>query len=113
MRRSLTRNLSLSKPQKKLLSLVVIATVSLYMLFSFIFSDLGLIKYRYMKREYNRVRTDITRLQEENKNLREEVGSLKTDPDYIEALAREKLGLVKEGEIIYRFQEKEKEKVDE
>ena len=33
---------------------------------------------------------------------------LKTDPDYIEAYAREMLGLVKEGEIIYRFEEKNK-----
>ena len=48
---------------------------------------------------------DIRRLQEENIQIREEVKSLKTDPDYIEAYAREKLGLAKEGEIIYRFEE--------
>ena len=36
---------------------------------------------------------DIRRLREENIQIREEVKSLKTDPDYIEAYAREKLGL--------------------
>ena len=80
---------------------------SVYLLVSFLFYDIGFIKYLKMRGEYNRITSDITRLQEGNKSLREEVKSLKTDPDYIEAYAREKLGLVKEGEIIYRFEEKD------
>ncbi len=77
----------------------------MYLLVSFLFYDIGFLKYLNMRSEYNRISADIRRLKEENKNIREEVKSLKTDPDYIEAYAREKLGLVKEGEIIYRFQD--------
>jgi len=79
--------------------------VSVYLLISFLFYDIGFIKYMKMRGEYNRISEDIKRLQEGNKDLREEVKLLKTDPDYIEAYAREKLGLVKEGEIIYRFED--------
>ena len=73
-------------------------------------SDLGIIKYISMKGEYNRIRDDVSRLDAENKKLMEEVEGLKTDPDSIEALARENLGLAKEGEIIYKFQGEDKDK---
>lgn len=99
-----------TREHKKMISVILTAAISSYFLFSLVFSDLGLIKYVSMKREYNRIRSDISRLERENKGLKEEVGALKTDPDYIEALAREKLGLAREGEIIYKFMEKDKEK---
>ena len=86
----------------------VTGIVSVYLLISFLFYDIGFIKYLKMRGEYNRITEDITRLQEGNKEIRKEVKLLKTDPDYIEAYAREMLGLVKEGEIIYRFEEKNK-----
>ena len=107
--RSFTGNLNLSKKHKKWMFFAVTGIVSVYLLISFLFYDIGFIKYIKMRGEHNRISEDIKRLQEGNKSLREEVKSLKTDPDYIEAYAREKLGLVKEGEIIYRFEEKDGE----
>ena len=86
---------------------VIIAS---YLLLSFILSELGVIKYITMKGEYNRIQSDVSRLDTENKKLMEEVNALKTDPDSIEALARENLGLAKEGEIIYRFQRETKDR---
>lgn len=106
--RKFTGNLNLSKKQKKWMFFAITGIASVYLLVSFLFYDIGFIKYLKMRGEYNRITSDITRLQEENKNIRKEVKLLKTDPDYIEAYAREMLGLVKEGEIIYRFEEKNK-----
>ena len=106
--RNFTGNLNLSKKQKRWMFFAITGIVSVYLLISFLFYDIGFIKYLKMRGEYNRITSDITRLQEENKNIRKEVKLLKTDPDYIEAYAREMLGLVKEGEIIYRFEEKNK-----
>lgn len=106
--RKFAGNLNLSKKHKKWMFFAITGIVSVYLLISFLFYDIGFIKYMKMRGEYNRISEDINRLQEGNKNLREEVKLLKTDPDYIEAYAREKLGLVKEGEIIYRFEEKDK-----
>lgn len=95
---------------KKILLTVGTVIISSYLLLSFILSDLGVIKYFTMKREFNRIQNDVSRLDAENKKLMEEVEGLKTDPDSIEALARQNLGLAKEGEIIYKFQGGDKDK---
>lgn len=47
--------------------------------------------------ESNNYTVEYNRLKEENKELQDEVELSKTDK-YIEKLAREKLGLIKEGE---------------
>lgn len=109
--RNFTGNLNLSKKQKRWMFFAITGIVSVYLLISFLFYDIGFIKYLKMRGEYNRITSDITRLQEGNKNIRKEVKLLKTDPDYIEAYAREMLGLVKEGEIIYRFEDEDKSNI--
>ncbi|NLE65038.1 MAG: septum formation initiator family protein [Elusimicrobia bacterium] len=44
----------------------------------------------------------IRELQKENAALREEQRRLNEDPDYFERVAREKMGLIKDGEMIYK-----------
>jgi len=95
------------KQHKKMFYMAGVGIVSSYLLLSLVFSDLGLFKYFSMKGEYKRIKKDISRLKTENEGLRGEVESLKKDPDYIEALARKRLGLVKDGELIYKFPDKE------
>ena len=95
------------KEHKKMFYMAGVGIVSSYLLLSLIFSDRGLFKYFSMKGEYKRINKDISRLKTENEGLRGEVESLKKDPDYIEALARKRLGLVKDGELIYKFPDKE------
>jgi len=48
------------------------------------------------------VKEDIHKLEEENQRLKDIVKNL-TNPFYIEKQAREKLGLAKKGEIIYKI----------
>ena len=105
-----TRVSGFIRRHKKILLSVGAVIIASYLLLSFILSELGVIKYITMKGEYNRIQSDVSRLDTENKKLMEEVNALKTDPDSIEALARENLGLAKEGEIIYRFQRETKDK---
>ena len=92
------------RQHKRFLSISGYVIAALYLLFSLVFSDLGLFKYFSMKSEHDHIKNEITKLDIENKSLREEVTKLKTDPDYIESIARDKLGLVKDGEKIYKFQ---------
>ena len=103
-----TRVSGFIRRHKKILLSVGAVIIASYLLLSFILSELGVVKYITMKREYNRIQNDVFRLDTENKKLMEEVDALKTEPDSIEALARENLGLAKEGEIIYRFQRETK-----
>ena len=42
-------------------------------------------------------------LQRENEALRERIYRIRNDDRYLEKIAREELGLVRPGEIVYRF----------
>lgn len=50
--------------------------------------------------EYAQQIADLTR---KNKDLKEEKRLLINDPEYFEKVARERMGLVKENEVIYKF----------
>lgn len=44
----------------------------------------------------------IKLLEEQNKGLEEEIKKMRTNPDYVEEKAREKLGIIKKGEVVYK-----------
>jgi len=70
----------------------------------FLFSD-KYAKTLQLKEDIKRLESDIKELKLKNKNLLEEVESLKTDK-YIEKIAREELGLTKPDEILIKGIEK-------
>lgn len=75
----------------------------------FVFSRHGYLRRHELARESERLQFELQELRAENVRLREELSRL-DDPEAIEKLAREKLGLVKEGEKVYRFVEKDKKR---
>jgi cell division protein FtsB len=77
----------------------------LYFVLSSIFGDMGLMSHHRMKKTYQSLEKEVDHIGKENERLRKEVEALKTDPQYIEKLARERLDLSKEGEIIYQYEE--------
>jgi cell division protein FtsB len=95
-----TRN---SLNRKALIAAAVL--VVLYLLASFIFGEMGLIKYYRMQAQYNSLTQEIATLKQDNARLLRDVHALKTDPDYLEILARDKLGLARQGEIVYYYGE--------
>jgi cell division protein FtsB len=58
--------------------------------------------YQFRKQR-DQIKSDILQLSEENKLLRQDIQKLRTDPECVSRIAREELGLVKPGEIIYRY----------
>ena len=64
----------------------------------------GLVRLYQMHRTRAALHEEIEQLTSANAILAEEVRALRTDPGRIEAIAREELGLVKPGEIVYAFQ---------
>ena len=46
---------------------------------------------------------EVARLRAENDSLRALVDSLENDPAMLERLARERFGLIRDGEVLYRF----------
>lgn len=65
----------------------------------FIPGHFELKRLREENREYQR-RTQL--LEEHNVELEEELSKMQEDPEFLERKAREKLGIVKKGEIIYQ-----------
>jgi cell division protein FtsB len=68
-----------------------------------IFGPHGFIAMRRTQKEIEQVRDDIGRINDENKSLAGQVNSLKTDPQAIERIAREEMGLARPGELIYKL----------
>ena len=62
----------------------------------------GYLKIRKLARQNSQLETELRQLEQRNKKLAQEQKRLKEDPLYLEAVARKKLGLAKEGEIIYK-----------
>jgi cell division protein FtsB len=67
------------------------------------YGDRGLI-YVYKKdKERQAYMVKIEELKAANQKLMDEIARLRNDNDYIEETARKELGMVKDGEVIYRF----------
>lgn len=56
-----------------------------------------------LKQKNQEYEHQIKELTKKNTVLREERRLLKEDPEYFEKVAREKMGLVKENEVMYKF----------
>ncbi len=78
-----------------------------YLFASFIFGEMGLVKYYRMKAQYNSLVEEATTLKQDNVRLMRDVRALKTDPASIEKIARDKLGLARKGEIVYYYNDPE------
>lgn len=62
----------------------------------------GYSELHKLKGENEQLQKRIRLLEAHNDKLKEELVMMKEDPEYIERKAREKLGIVKKGEVIYR-----------
>ena len=69
----------------------------------------GFAKYQELKGRNNALKKEVERLRVSNKNLVNEITRLGNDMGYIEKVARERLGMIKENEIKYKIVPKENE----
>lgn len=91
---------------KNLIS-VWLLVIILVMLGYAVFGNRGVIRILQAEKQREELQQRLDLLQQEQKQLREEIERLQHDKDYWEQLAREKLGLVREGELIYHLPSKE------
>ena len=70
------------------------------------FGERGFIHLYRMDTERQAYLERINKLERENRELLEEIQRLRSDRDYVENLGRRELGLVKEDELMYRFETK-------
>lgn len=68
-----------------------------------VFGDGGLLRIRELRAREQLVSQKADRVETDNAKLRENVRRLNEDDRYIERVARESQGLVRDGETVYRF----------
>jgi len=70
-----------------------------------LFGEKGMVKIIQLGRERDRIIAEVSRIQDENKRLQEEIRRLREDTRYLESVARRDLGLIKENEILFIFED--------
>jgi cell division protein FtsB len=88
-------------PALKLVGLGII--FSGFLLYLFVFGEKGWLKSRELNRRIREIKSEIQKLEGKANQLKIEIWRAKHDPTYLEKLAREELGMAKEGEIIYKI----------
>ena len=68
-----------------------------------VFGAHGYLAMRRSQTEIEELRGQIEKLNHENQALAEHVDTLKTDPQTIEKIAREDMGLARPGEMIFKL----------
>lgn len=91
---------SLTKSQK---TLILGLSLSAMMLVVSIFSKDGFVTVHEFEQELSALVQSNAALARENDRLRQEVHHLKTEPYEVEKIARQKLNLVKSGELVYKI----------
>ena len=84
---------------KKRLTLNKVIIVVIFAVFIFSLIRQG-VALKRIKENLSVQRQNLNQLKEENEKLQAEVESAQSDYEYIEKLARERLGLIKDGEQV-------------
>jgi cell division protein FtsB len=75
--------------------------VTLVLIVDALVGEKGLMQSMNARRQYRQLQASLEDLRRENDGLREETRQLKEDPATIESLARQELGLIRPGEIVF------------
>lgn len=67
------------------------------------FGERGFIHLYKIEKERQAYVEKIRDLEQESRQLLDEINRLRSDRDYIESQGRKELGLLKDGEVLYRF----------
>src|SRR3954463_16325005 len=68
-----------------------------------VFGAHGYLAMRRTQKQVEQLQGEIDRLNQENQGLAQQVNALKTDPEAIERVAREQMGLARSGEMIFKL----------
>lgn len=83
------------------------ATLALYVFLalSTLTGERGLLHLWKLRQELRALEDNAVELLGKNKELRDRLGQLQNDAEFLEKVAREELGFARKGEIVYRFRD--------
>jgi cell division protein FtsB len=79
--------------------------IILFVGFFIVFGNRGLLDNQRLKEKLSEIRVENSRFEAANNSLKREAVLLREDLRYIEAVARNELGMVKKGDLLYRIME--------
>jgi cell division protein FtsB len=88
----------------------VLALITVVLVVDALVGDKGLLETIRARRQYDAVAGALAATRTENAHLREQIRRLKEDPASVEAIAREELGLIRPGELLFIVHEGDKQK---
>lgn len=68
-----------------------------------VFGAHGLMAMHRSKAQIEAIQSRLAKLDQENRDLQQRIQNLKTDPSTIEKIARDRMGLARPGELIFRL----------
>jgi cell division protein FtsB len=101
------------RKRKKFVARMLTIAVALFMLtllVKTVFGDRGFLNVLKIRSQYALLCEEVKMMEEKNVRLIEEVTRLKSDEYYKEKVAREKLGLARDGEIVFLFPDDDRNK---
>ena len=87
---------------------VLLIFVTLVLVVDALIGEKGLMESMRARRHYREVTASLEALRRDNAKLRDEVRRLNEDPATIESVAREDLGLIRAGEVVFILKEQKK-----
>lgn len=67
------------------------------------FGNRGVVDNYLMSKRLSELKSENEKLMTQNKELGKTILLLRSDPVYIETIARNELGMVKKGDVVYRL----------
>jgi cell division protein FtsB len=87
---------------------LLLAFVTLVLVIDALVGEKGLLESMRARRQYQQLARSLDDLKRENARLRDEARRLREDPTAIESLAREELGLIRPGEVVFILKDEKK-----
>jgi cell division protein FtsB len=67
------------------------------------FGNRGIVDNYLMSKRLDNLKSQTIKITEENNELKKKILLLRNDINYIEMIARNELGMVKKGDVVYRL----------
>lgn len=99
----LKKQVEREKKRKKLIISTILFLSFIYLLISLIFGDMGIIRYKELKKTKSNLEEQLKEIETENKHLKYEIENYSKDPFYLEKYAREEFGFAKRDEYIFLY----------
>ncbi|MBL7075476.1 septum formation initiator family protein [candidate division KSB1 bacterium] len=107
MKKKLTKSRRQALSKKRIRLLIAFGVLTLLVIL-FVGGDRGLYQIWKLSREKKHLEEQIEGLKHVEAEMKKREKKLQDDPEYLEKVAREKYGMIKKGEKVYRVEWEEK-----